>query len=80
MLDQYRAVLFSNVEGFNNQDREAVDFRDGARVRSDFNLAGPNESDVTLTRPRRRSIDSLLWPSSGEIRDLFELEHILPTG
>jgi len=32
-----------------------------------------------ISRPRRRSIDALLWPSPQDLRDRFDKEYIQPS-
>jgi hypothetical protein len=58
-------------------------------AKADFNVkrggAGrnnPNDSDIVyaISRPRRRSIDTLLLPTPSDSRDFFEKEYIKPSG
>ena len=71
------------------EPRHEVDKLAGLRAKADFNLkqavgrrGDPNHSgdEGTISRPRRRSIDALLWPSPQDVRDLFNQEHIHPSG
>jgi len=89
LCDQYLNLLYLNGEAPKLEPRQEADKFAGLRAKADFNIkraiprrSDPNDSDdvYAISRPRRRSIDTLLWPSPQDSRDFFDKEYIQPSG
>ena len=89
LCDQYLNLLRLEEEAPRMEPRHEVGKLAGLRAKADFNLkplvgrrGDPNDSgdEGAISRPRRRSIDALLWPSPQDVRNLFNKEYIQPSG
>ena len=89
LCDQFTNLLYLNGDAPKLDKRQEADKFAGLRAKADFNIkraiprkSDPNDSDdvYAISRPRRRSIDTLLYPSPQDSRDFFDKEYIQPSG